>query len=107
MDKSTRLLSARERDLYEMGVRDGRVRWLGMEYAPKDFTPILAVGRGADGRPLRAIVRWGCATHRFRSDPACGADPTTCQWEWIGEMGTRYGIAFTWFQHLPEPPKDL
>lgn len=78
--------------------------WQPIETAPKDFTGILACAKGADGRPLRAIVRWACARHAHLSSPHdCGLS-ADCDMRWLGEMGTRYGVEFTHWQPLPDAP---
>lgn len=92
--------------LLERVAQDARPRWRPIEDAPRDFTGIMVIGIGADNRPMRAIVHWGCATHCFSSrHHDCRSSPEPdCELRWLGEMGTRYGIEFTHWQPLPTPP---
>lgn len=80
--------------------------WQPIETAPRDFTGILACANGADGRALRAIVRWGCARHAHLSVRRRCPDDPDCDMRWLGEMGTRYGVEFTHWMPLPAPPES-
>lgn len=77
--------------------------WQPIETAPKVFQPaIIAYATGVDGGRMYQIVRWANPETMFRSDvlPIDG-DPAG---EWVGEMGTRYGVPMTHWQPLPNPP---
>ena len=76
--------------------------WRGMGSAPRDFTPILASAIGADGRQFCAIVHWTQISSIFRSDIRMDLTAPDC--EWVGVLGTRYGVPFTHWRPLPEPP---
>ncbi len=76
--------------------------WQPISTAPKDGS-ILLYAVGADARPMHVIARWDCATHAFSSRTVC---PTkNCDFRWLGEMGIRYGVVFTHWMPLPEPPR--
>ena len=72
-----------------------------IESAPKDGSQILALSDGEDGRPLRAIVSWGCAKHGMKSD----CDEARCEKEWLGSLGLKYGRSFHSWCPLPPPPE--
>lgn len=80
--------------------------WQPIETAPRVFEPaILAYARGVDGRPMIQIVRWANPETMFRSDILpVDEDPAG---EWVGEMGTRYGVPMAQWMPLPVPPEQL
>ena len=78
------------------------MEWQTIESAPKDSN-ILLYAIGADDGPMHVIAHWGCATHCFSSRKIC---PTPyCDPRWLGELGTRFGVTFTHWMPLPDPPK--
>ncbi len=78
-------------------------QWQPIETAPKDGTHILLVGIGADNRPMTVIASWTCIEHLFLSSrhPSQCDD---CNKEWYGT--SRFGIDFTHWMPLPQPPED-
>lgn len=81
--------------------------WQPISTAPKDRTAILLHAIGADQRPMIVIARWACSAegHLFSSVRVCGTGKRgPCNYEWLGEMGTRYGVPFTHWMPLPKPP---
>ncbi len=79
-------------------------RWCPIETAPKDGSGVLLYAMGIDGKPMRVIARWGCAIHCFSSAKIC--PKPACDFRWLGELGTKYGVVFTHWQPLPQPPAD-
>lgn len=115
MNDHTGYLASLESQLREAQLQlAAKPRWLPIEQAPKDFSPIMALARGADDRPLYAIVRWGCVTHAFSSFHHCSEHPSEdCEFEWLGGLmqykdgagASRFGVPFTDFHYLLQPPE--
>jgi hypothetical protein len=53
------------------------------------------------------IARWACSTHAFKSSSRCSDEQLPdCKYEWIGSLASRFGVPFTHWMSLPEPPKE-
>jgi hypothetical protein len=75
--------------------------WQPIETAPKDGTRFLAFAVGADNRPMHAIVSYVDPETMFSS---AWVDPPPERKEIRGILGHKYGVEFTHWMPLPEPP---
>lgn len=82
-------------------------KWREIESAPKDGRLILLLANDKEhGYPdLHALAAWGCTKHMFSSAHCCTRYPTmSCEFEWIGSTGSRFGRTFSYWMPLPPPP---
>jgi hypothetical protein len=82
-------------------------KWQKIETAPKDFTEIYAVAIGLDGRPMYALVRWGCGKHVIMSGYTNCPNEIGCDMRWLGSLGMQYGVPFKYWLPCPTLPIEL
>lgn len=77
--------------------------WKNIDSAPKNGKQILAAAQGIENTGwMRVIVQWACPEHMFSSSRHPSRCYVECNCEWVGEMGTRFGVPMLLWRELPE-----